>query len=130
LLGDRLGPIGVSAVIHQIGPLAFGLRPGFRCGAFRRLLLRFRGDARFRRFEAGIQHAAHDPDKNAELDRNKICHFQIHFPHAPPGHTKDDGTKKVTPSVLRKIFFETFRHDNLKIWKAGGFLRLFPMVDA
>jgi hypothetical protein len=77
LLGDQLGRFSVGAV-SPIGRLLFGLRKGFDSrGAFRhRLSLRRRG-ARSEVFEAGKDQAENDPDKNAELDRNKMCDFQI-----------------------------------------------------
>jgi hypothetical protein len=86
LLGDQLGQFSVGAVIIHIDSLLFGLRKGLDSrGAFSRPLSAFRRGAGPKVFEAGNRHAANDPDKDAELDRNKMCDFQVHFPKPPPG---------------------------------------------
>jgi hypothetical protein len=80
LPGDQLGWFSVGAVIHCIGTLVLGLRPGFDSrGAFRCLLPRFRRGGRFGGFQAQKHQTAQNSDKNAELDRDQMCHFQIHF---------------------------------------------------
>jgi hypothetical protein len=118
LLGDRLGRFSVSAVINHIGRLVFGLRQGFDSrGAFSRRLSPFRCDARSGVFETEKHQAGHDPDKNAELDRNKMCDFQIHFPKPLPGDNRDDGTKRIIPSFLRNLL-RNGRCNNLKICEA------------
>jgi hypothetical protein len=60
--------------------LAFRLEYGCdsRCG-FRRRFLRFCCGAWSGEWEMGVCQPGHDPYKNAELDRNKICNFQVHF---------------------------------------------------
>jgi hypothetical protein len=104
LLDGELGQVSVGIVIRKIARLPFGLRKGVDIrGAFRhRLSLRRRG-ARSGVFEVGNDQAESDPDKNAELDRNKMCGFQIHVPKPPP-------------AIIGEIFSETVRPNNLKIW--------------
>ena len=79
----QLGWFGVGAVIHHIGTLVFYSR-----GEFRRQLPHFRRGARLGGVEAKKQQTGHDPDKNAELDRNKMCKFQIHFPMPLPAYQR------------------------------------------
>jgi hypothetical protein len=56
--------------------LVVGPRQGFDSrGAIVCRLSHFRGGAGSGVFEAEERQAAHDPDKNAELDRNKMCNF-------------------------------------------------------
>jgi hypothetical protein len=112
LLGDQLGQVSVSAVIHHIGRLVFQLRKEFDSrDAFSHRFSPFRRGARPEEFDAGKHQAANDPDKNAELDRNKMCNFQVHFPKPPPG----------------EIFSETVRYNNLKIYDAGFSCGLHPI---
>jgi hypothetical protein len=75
LVGGPFGLFRPGAVIRHIGSLIVGLRPGFESrGAFSRRLSFFRS-ARPAEFEAEKHQASYDPDKNAELDRNKMCNF-------------------------------------------------------
>jgi hypothetical protein len=83
LLGDYLR---VGALIRDIARLVFGLRQRFDSrGSFRQRWSAFRGGAGSKIFEAGKRQAANESDKDAELDRNKMCDFQVHFPKPPPG---------------------------------------------
>jgi hypothetical protein len=76
LLGERLGRFKHFSVIRQISKFVFGLRHSFaRRGAFSRQFSPFRRGARSGGFEAGEHQAEHDPDKDAELDRNEMCNF-------------------------------------------------------
>jgi len=118
LLGDRFGRFGRGAVIHHIGTLVFGLRHGFDSrGAFSRRLSHFRRGARSGVFEAEKHEAGHDPDKNAELDRNKMCNFQIHFPKPLQAIIEMTEPKELFTHSC-EIFSETVRYNNLKICEA------------
>ena len=76
LLDGELGQVSIGVVIGNIARLVFGLRKGVDVrGAFRhRRTLRRRG-ARFGVFEVENDQAKNHSDKNAELDRNKMCGF-------------------------------------------------------
>ncbi|HEV2841450.1 MAG TPA: hypothetical protein VGW39_09005 [Chthoniobacterales bacterium] len=86
-------------------------------GEFRRQLPHFRGGARRGGVEAKKQQAGRDADKNAELDRNKMCKFQIHFPKPLQAITEMTEPKELSFNPA-KIFSETAQPDNLKICPA------------
>jgi len=101
LLADRLGPVATYAVIDR-GRALISRRKRRRGG-------RFVGG------ESGIGQPGHHPDKNPELDRNKIRNFQVHFATPPSSENKYDGNQReFIPSILVEILFETIWYNNLE----------------
>jgi len=113
LVGELLGGVKLVAVIRHISKFVFGLRHSFASrGAFSRPLSHFRRGARPGGFEAGEHQADHDPDKDAELDRNQMCKFQIHL-------SKPLQAIKSYSFFSCEIFSETVRYNNLKIGRTA-----------
>jgi hypothetical protein len=117
LVGELLGGVKLLAVVRHISKFVCGLRHSTdRRGAFIRPLSYFCGGARSGGFEAGEHQANHDPDKDAELDRNKMCKFKIHL-QGPPILQMMESKELFLHSS--EIFSETARYNNLKIGRAG-----------
>jgi hypothetical protein len=78
-------PLPVCGVIHSAGARIsrFKYASVSRDGGHRPFL-HFCSGARFVGWETGIYQPGHGPDKNAELNRNKICNLQLHFSRPLP----------------------------------------------
>ncbi|MEY2488363.1 MAG: hypothetical protein QOC70_305 [Verrucomicrobiota bacterium] len=114
---DWLGLFTISAVIYRLESLLSRLKRGCdnRRGS-RHRFLHFRCGARPGEWEMQVRQPKHDPYENAELDRNKIRNFQVHFGESLRAIIKKTETKENHSFNLAKILSGSIQYNNLKIW--------------